>query len=209
MRTLLQILLITLTAVSIVSSAGETKNAPACCQKTLEAGSPLPDRSIYQVTSTWTNDEAKTIRLEHLRGKPQVIVMFFANCAYACPLLVYNMQQIESALPEESRSKVGFTLISFDTERDSPRTLAEYRKRRELDDQRWTLLCGKPDDVLEISALLGVRFKKDAKGQFSHSNIITVLNSEGEVVKQQVGLNSNPKAVTETLQQLLVTPHQR
>ena len=48
----------------------------------------------------------------------------------------------------------------------------------------WTLLRGAPNDVLELAALLGVKFKKDLGGQFAHSNIITVLDANGEVVLQ-------------------------
>lgn len=36
--------------------------------------------------------------------------------------------------------------------------------------------------------LLGVKFKRDANGQFSHSNLITVLNLEGEISHQRNGL---------------------
>jgi len=56
------------------------------------------------------------------------------------------------------------------------------------------LLHGEPEDVLEISALLGVKFKNDKRGQFAHSNIITILNAEGEITHQQIGLNQEPEA---------------
>src|SRR5262245_60767301 len=102
--------------------------------------------------------------------------MFFAKCEYACPLLVHDMKRIEAALPEHVRSNVGFVLVSFDSDRDTPAALAEYRKNHELA-ANWTLLRGAPDDVLELGALLGVKFKKDARGQFAHSNVITVLDA--------------------------------
>jgi protein SCO1/2 len=158
--------------------------------ETAAATAPLSDRSIYQLESIWTNDAAKPFRLAELRGRPQVVVMFFTSCAYACPILVHDLKRIEAALPEQVRSsKVGFVLVSFDSQRDSPSALAAYRQREQLSAQRWTLLHGRPDDLLELAALLGVKYKQDTRGQFSHSNIITVLDREGEVVHQQVGLN--------------------
>jgi protein SCO1/2 len=36
--------------------------------------------------------------------------------------------------------------------------------------------------------VLGVKYKKDAAGLFSHSNLITILNREGEIVHQRIGL---------------------
>src|SRR5262245_37699002 len=102
--------------------------------------------------------------------------MFFANCEYACPILVHDMKRIEAALPENLRANVGFVLVSFDGDRDTPVALAQYRKNHGLA-ANWTLLRGTPDDVLELGLLLGVKFKKDFRGQFAHSNVITVLDS--------------------------------
>ena len=62
---------------------------------------------------------------------------------------------------------------------------------------------GTADDVLELAALLGVKFKKDARGQFAHSNVLTVLNPGGEVVHQQVGLNQAPHETVKQLHRLL------
>jgi protein SCO1/2 len=134
--------------------------------------------------------------------------MFFTQCQSACPLLVQEMQQIESALPEHVRSRVGFTLVSFDTERDTPKVLADYRKNHSLDPRRWTLLRGKTDDVLELAALLGVKFKKDARGQFAHSNVITLLSADGEIVKQGIGLGQGGKELVKVIEQMSAIPMQ-
>jgi protein SCO1/2 len=178
---------------TLCAFAAETNSVRhACCaasEPSHAAPIQLTDKSLYQLDSTWTNDLGAPFKLGSLRGRPQIVVMFFANCSYACPLLVFQMQQIEAALPEAVRSQVGFTLVSFDTERDTPAALHNYRLQHALPDGRWTLLRGSPDDVLDLAALLNVKFKKDAKGQFLHSNVISLLNAEGEIVCQQAGLN--------------------
>lgn len=180
--------------------AGETgmlkPEKPACCVKELAPTAPLSDRSLYQLDSPWTNDAGRGLKLAALRGKPQVVSMFFASCRFTCPVLVNDMKRIESALPANVRTNVGFLLVSFDSERDTPEALAHYRKIHGLA-ANWTLLSGSPDDVLELANLLGVKFKKDLRGEFSHSNVITVLNRHGEIDRQLVGLNRD---VTETVQ---------
>ena len=65
--------------------------------------------------------------------------------------------------------------------------------------ERWTLLRGSPDDTLELAALLGVKFKREAGGQFAHSNLITVLDERGEIIQQVVGLNQD---INETVRQI-------
>ena len=92
-----------------------------------------------------------------------------------------------------------FVLVSFDTERDTVEVLHAYRKRLNLDEDRWVLLRGGADDVMELSALLGVKFKKDLRGQFAHSNVITVLNPAGEIIHQQTGLNQDPAATVQAV----------
>jgi protein SCO1/2 len=184
-----------LMAGALGASAVETNSVRrSCCaapETTDTALIRLTDKSLYQLDSTWTNDCGTPFKLASLRGRPQIVAMFFANCSYACPLLVFQMKQIEAALPEPVRSQIGFTLVSFDTERDVPQVLHNYRLQHALTEGRWTLLRGSPDDVLDLAALLNVKFKKDAQGQFLHSNVLTLLNADGEVVCQQLGLNLN------------------
>jgi protein SCO1 len=170
--------------------AGEpdSTNRPHSCCSQAQSAAAFTDKSLYQTGSRWTMDTGRQIKLGALRGKPQVVAMFFANCQYACPLLVNDMRRIETALTPAERARVGFVLVTFDPKRDTADALAEYRRVHNLPTERWTLLRGEPEDVQELAALLGVRYKQDARGQFAHSNIITVLNAEGEIVHQEVGL---------------------
>lgn len=183
-----------------LNAAAEPK-AP-CCREELPCASTLPDKSLYHLTSTWTNDAQKAFPLSALHGRPQIVTMFFASCEFACPLLVSDMKRIEAALPENIRTNVGFVLVSFDSTRDTPEALAEFRKLHRLE-ANYTLLRGAPDDVQELAALLGVKYKKDQRGQFAHSNIITLLDGNGEVVTRQLGLNQSGDDLAVAIQRLV------
>ena len=168
---------------------------------------PLTDLSLYQVESVWTNDAGEKIKLPRLRGQVQVVTMFFASCAYACPANVNELKKIEAALPEPLRSRTRFVLVTFDAERDTPAALRLYRQRQDLDPRRWTLLRGQPDDVQELAALLGVRYKQDARGQFAHSNLITVLDAEGEIVHQLSGMKQDIPSAIKAIEKAAARPH--
>ena len=176
---------------------------PPCCAVEEKAGVPLSARSIDQLDTTWTNDAGATVRLAALRGRPVVLAMFFAQCEYACPILVRDMQRLRAALPADARERVQFVLVSFDTARDTPAALKAYRERMPLDAD-WTLLRGEATAVQELAMLLGVKFKQDARGQFSHSNLFTILNREGEVVHQQLGLQGEGSDSAKVLGRLSV-----
>ena len=191
-------------ALLVAGTANAAVAGPAsCCVPTaLPATTNFTDKSLYQTESKWTTDMGKRIKLGELKGKPQVVAMFFANCQYACPIIVNDMKRIEAALTADQRTNVGFTLVSFDTKRDTPAALAAYRLTHALPADNWTLLHGEPDDLLELAALLCLQFKEDANGQFAHSNVITILNAQGEIVHQQIGLNQDIKETVRILRQL-------
>ena len=188
-------------AASCATSSRDAASAGklSCCATNLVA-SAFTDKSLYQLDSTWTNDANHVHKLGVLRGRVQVVAMFFASCTYACPIIAHDMQRIEAALPENVRARTGFTLVTIDPERDTPEALHAYRAARKLSTDRWTLLGGTPDDTLELAALLGVKFKREATGQFAHSNLITILNSEGEIIHQLVGLNQD---IQETMKRIV------
>ncbi len=164
------------------------KKPDACCEeiKSSETAA-FSSASLYQLEVGFTDDNGRSFTLGSLRGRPVVLTMFFASCSYACPLLLTDMQAIHARLPADIRDRAAFVLVSFDVARDTPAALAQYRADRHLDAQ-WTLLHGDDDAVRELAALLGVKFKQEADGQFAHSNLITILNGGGEVVHQRTGL---------------------
>lgn len=189
-------------AVAAWADEPAAKELPPCCQKELAPGKPLTDGSLYQLESKWTSDVGREIRLGVLRGKPQVVVMFFATCEFACPILLHDMKRLEAALAKKTRDEVGFILVTFDSQRDTVAALHAYSEKQQLSPKRWTLLRGEPDDVRELAALLGINYQRDARGQFAHSNIITLLNREGEIVHQVNGLNTSVEEPAKILTRL-------
>lgn len=177
---------------SVGCRTSQVASSPPCCRE-LKGGLPYTEGSLYQLDSLWLSDAGKQIPLGVLRGRPQVVAMFFTRCEYACPLIVNDLKKIEAALPEKVRQQTDFLLISFDSTNDHAEALRAYRLRQRLPLERWTLVSGKADDVRELAALLGVNYRLDARGQFAHSNLITLLNVEGEITAQQQGLNQSPE----------------
>lgn len=188
------------------TETGVTNARPSCCARPLTNAQPLTDRSLYQSETRWTTDAGREIELRTLQGRPQVVAMFFTTCRSTCPVIVNDLRRLEASLPAELRAQVGFTLVSFDSERDTPEVLAAYRSTRQLPRETWTLLRGSPEDLQELSALLGVRFKQEANGQFAHSNTITVLSAGGEIVHQRQGLGTDLGATVQAVEALLRRP---
>ena len=162
-------------------------DACPCCAAAAAAAPALSSRSVYQLDASWTTDAGRPFQLAALRGRPVVLAMFFTSCGYACPRIVADMTQIQQNLPAAVRDQARFVLVSFDDQRDTVAALQAYREAHGLN-ASWVLLRGAPDDIRELAAVLSVKYKRDAAGMFQHSNLITVLNPEGEIVHQRAGL---------------------
>ncbi len=198
MKTITIALLLGAASAFAAEPAKPAEELPPCCRTAVPLGKPT-DKSLYLLDSKWTSDVGKTIPLSVLRGRAQVVAMFFSSCEYACPIIVNDMKTLEAKLPVEVRAKTDFLLVSFDTKRDTVAELAAYRKKEKIPTANWTILRGGEDDVRELAALLGINYSQDARGQFAHSNVITVLNAEGEITFQQPGLNAAPALLVEAV----------
>lgn len=169
----------------------------------MEISSDEPtEESIYNVSSTWLNRYGHKVTLDSLRGKVQVVAMVYTSCEYACPRILADMQNIQDGLSGNSFENTNFTIISIDPERDTPARLNAFAKENNLTDEQWTLLHGNQGDILEIAALLGVKYKRISETDFTHSNIITVLNQEGEVVHQRKKLTDNQTEIITIIKKL-------
>ncbi len=192
-----------LLSLAAVARADTARSGPPCCSGNGASESTpaaaFSANSIYQLDSHWTDDAGRPVQLAELRGHPVVLAMFFTSCAYACPVIVHDMQAIRGALPAGARGMTRFVLVSFDTERDTPAVLKAYRTRMQLGQDGWTLLHGDPAGVQNLAMVLGVKYKRDAQGQFAHSNLITVLNPEGEIAFQRSGLDGDLAEVTQAV----------
>jgi len=160
---------------------------------------PLSGESVFQIESSWNDQDGNKFSLSALRGKISVVAMAYTSCQGACPIIISDMQKIEKDLKPSLLSQTHFILISFDSERDTPTQLKKFAKAHHLDPRHWTLLTGTPKSVRELAATLSIKYKKDADGDFSHSNVITVLDSEGIILHQQLGLRQNAQNSVESI----------
>ncbi|MFN8392168.1 MAG: SCO family protein [Bdellovibrionota bacterium] len=155
----------------------------------LEPSESTPD-SIYQVDSQWTASDGRQLRLSELAGKPRLIALFYASCASACPAIVDAMQRVERDI--QAGDELGFILVTFDTDEDTPAVLAQYAAKRRLDRTKWSLLRGGEDDTRELAVLLGSKYKKLAPRSFAHSNLIALLDKDGRIVARAKSLSDIP-----------------
>jgi|SRR5690554_1560569 len=170
-----------------------------------EVSAELSDLSIYHLPSTWTSHRGKEMQLEELKGKVVVMVMIYTTCKAACPRLIADMQSIKKVLPEDRMEDLQMVLVSIDPEVDTPERLETFSKESKMYDEPWLFLRGSEEDTREFAAVLAVNYKRISPIDFSHSNIISVFNREGELEHQQEGLGVNNDKTIEAIKRLLAS----
>ncbi len=159
----------------------------------------ISETSIFNLTTKWNTEEGKSIELKDLKGKTLVMVMIYTTCKAACPRLVADMRNIEAQIPDKYIADINFIMVSIDPETDTPKRLKEFAIENVMDGEQWTFLQGSVSGVREFANVLAVKYKEITPLDFSHSNIISVFNSDGELMHQQEGLGVDNKETINTI----------
>lgn len=165
----------------------------------------ISETSIFNLTSTWTTQNGEDLQLEELKGDVLVMVMIYTSCKAACPRLVADMRNIEEQLPKDAKSNLKMIFVSIDPKTDSPERLKAFAEENIMDTEPWLFLRSSEDNTREFAAVMAVNYKKISPLDFSHSNIISVFNQDGEMVFQQEGLGVNSDATVEHIKKAIAS----
>jgi protein SCO1 len=163
------------------------------------AAGALSGHSVYHLDSVWWDQHGESRTLESLAGRVQVVAMVYTYCSYTCPRILTDMKRIESESAGAGADGVGFTLVSIDPLRDTPERLGAFATATRLDPERWTLLSGSDDSILELATVLGIRFRREGESEFAHTNAILVLDRQGAVLYRQDGLGVDPRPLIDAI----------
>ncbi len=193
-------MIIALAAVFSCNNTSEKNTAAVEATKVKKAeGETIPEMSIYNLPSHWTTQNGEEIELKDLQGKVVVMVMIYTTCKAACPRLVADMRNIEKQIPDEKKDDVQYVFVSIDPETDTPERLKAFAKENEMEDEKWLFLRGTEGDTREFAAVLAVNYKQISPMDFSHSNIISVFEQNGEMAHQQEGLGVDNKETVQAI----------
>jgi len=135
--------------------------------------------SLWQLQGRWSRAGDGEVELASLRGSPAFLLLFYSTCQSVCPALVHDLQTIAQKLPPAARARLQFVLVTIDPEHDTVPRLAEFAREKELDPARWILLHGSSEQVSELAAAVGVRYRSSGSGQLTHTIRIMLLDRDG------------------------------
>lgn len=147
------------------------------------ADAALPQGSLYGLEATWTNQSGKEVVWKESVGKVRVIALGYATCKGVCPRIIADMQRVEKELDAGELGRCLFTFVTLDPKNDQVADMKALGERHKLDAVRWDLLTGDEESVLELAAVLGIRYDRLPNGiDFAHSYLIAVIGPDGKLI---------------------------
>lgn len=194
-----------LKAVFIVLAVGVASFAISGCDRL------AIEKSLNGMEYLLVDQDSSDVKFpEMYSGKIMLVGYVYTHCPDICPLITYNMRDIQRALPDEEEFML--VSLSFDPERDSPEILYEYAQNYRLDQSNWRFLTGNKNIVFSLLETLNIstvktptRFREDGSPVYfiDHSDRVTLVDGDGNIRRNYNGSEMNTDEVITDIQSLL------
>ena len=150
-----------------------------------------------------TKQDGKRLALKDLRGKVLAITFIYASCTDTCPLLTAKMAGVQDRLGADFGSKVYFLSITVDPEHDTPEVLKRYAEAHKANPTGWAFLTGTSPEIRDVTKLYGIYYKKMPRGDVDHTFLTSLVDQNGTLRVQYMGVRFNPDEMLRDIQSLL------
>ncbi|HIH2763232.1 MAG TPA: SCO family protein [Candidatus Azoamicus sp.] len=151
----------------------------------------FPSNSIYNLDINLIDKSGNSSKLKDFAGKVQIFSMIYTNCKTICPIIISNMKAIEKLLLFNGVKNVSFSLISLDPDRDSIDNLNKYFYEKKMNIDSWNVYKSTKSETLRLALAVGIKYKKEKNNEYTHSNLIIVLDKYGVIKMHHQGLDKN------------------
>lgn len=159
--------------------------------------------SFFNLSGKWKNQNGEVVKLDKYQGKYLVVSMVYTSCAYSCPRTVSKVKEIEEKMKSAGLKNYHVVLASFDVKKDRPEKLKDFMTKKSLNEDVWTMLSADQDEtVRELAVVLGLSYKETEDGEFSHSNVIAVLDPKGVLVDKLTSLSASDEGLIKKVKDL-------
>ncbi|MGZ9585382.1 SCO family protein [Paenibacillus marinisediminis] len=135
---------------------------------------------------TLENVDGKTVSMSGTNGKVRLVYFFFASCPDVCPPTTYMLNEVQDLLKDKGvfGTDANLMSITFDPERDSREVLMDWAtNKNKADLSGWYFLRGDEAGTAELMKQFQSIVIKDKDGNFSHSNLVILVDQEGKIRK--------------------------
>ena len=140
--------------------------------------------------------------LSEFYHKPFIIHFIYTRCLHTCATITSNLATALKEAEVNLGEKINIFTIGFDDEMDTPQRMREFGERFTGEFGRWRFVTANKEVLERLTGDIGFYSKKTGDG-FDHLNMITIIDSGGEIYKHIYGTNFTGKDVFLPLKELL------
>jgi protein SCO1 len=186
--------IVVLAAVALVLNDGASRQATR--EPPLPKIGPAPAFAL-------TSQDGTQVTLADLRGKVVAVTFIFTLCTSTCPVLTPMMSFVQDRLGHDFGSKIAFVSITVDPERDTPQVLKAYAQSFGANLDGWSFLTGDPPVIQDVVRRYGVYAAKDETGDVDHTFLTSIVDRNGILRVQYLGVRFDPEEFRRDLLSLL------
>ena len=148
------------------------------------------------LTLPFVNEEGQTIHLKDLivADRPAIFVPVYYACPNLCGLILKGVADLLNSM--DLLPWRDFSVITFSISPDEKPSLAMEKARQLrglLADQQsgekgWHFLTGSEESIAALTNQLGVRFKKEDNGEYTHAAVLMIVTPTGKIARYFYGL---------------------
>jgi protein SCO1/2 len=139
-----------------------------------------------------TSQDGTPVSLADLRGKIVAVTFIYTSCTDTCPVLTALMAHVQDKLGRDFGERIAFVSITVDPERDTTEVLKQYADTFGADLKGWAFLTGAPAAIRDVIRRYGVFAAKNANGEVDHTFLTSVVDRNGMLRVQYLGVRFNP-----------------
>ena len=188
-------LLMTLLGAVLLGGGVPAGAHPAKADARLSRIGPAPEFAL-------TRQDGARVGLADLRGKVVVVTFIYATCADTCPLLTAKLVGIQRRLGADG-ARVRFVAITVDPVKDTPEALRRYAEGHGAKAPGWLFLTGTEEEIGEVARRYGIYVKKRPAGDVDHTFLTSLIDGEGVLRVQYLGVRFDPGEFLGDLRSLL------
>jgi len=139
-----------------------------------------------------TSQDGTPVALADFRDKVVAVTFIYTSCMDTCPVLTALMAYVQDKLGPDFGKRIVFVSITVDPERDTPDVLKRYAETFGADLKGWAFLTGAPDAIRGVIRRYGVFAAKNADGQVDHTFLTSIVDRNGMLRVQYLGVRFDP-----------------
>ena len=156
-----------------------------------------------------TTQAGARLGLRDLRGKVVAVTFIYTGCTDTCPLLTAKMAALQARLGADFGPRVFFASVTVDPERDTPEVLEHYARAHGANPAGWAFLTGATGEIQDVERRYGVYAKRSPRGDVDHTFLTSLIDRDGMLRVQYLGVRFDPGEMLGDLQSLLAEARAR